>query len=219
MYTQLIIFTALTSSFLTPSNNLNSDTETDFLGKQEIGQTAMLSFSLSTLPSDIPPPQKELFIMPPPPEPEIYFEPISLPIDTLLTEVTVVAPYRDDICGCVPNYPDPIAIAIEDIEEVELSEQDLLPEPVYVDPYIFTSRVYPNPANAFTTVELETEQDGQFQINVYNISGAKVMQVYEGMLYAGRQQFRIELNDLSTGLYLIQVRSEKHAETFKIQKL
>mgnify|MGYP000362622414 CR=1 FL=1 len=125
--------------------------------------------------------------------------------------------YIPDACGCNPFYREPIRIE-------ELAEY--IPEPIdtlwseqeLIDPYIFESKVYPNPTINEATVEINIDNEDAFIIEIFNMNGQLIKQLHNGVLDHGRQAFNIELYDYPTGLYIIQIASSSQTETLKLQK-
>ena len=71
---------------------------------------------------------------------------------------------------------------------------------------------YPNPFNPETNIKYSVPNDGNIQIEVYNILGKKVRTLFEGQQTAGTYQVRWDARDdygstLSSGVYLITLRS------------
>ncbi|NOQ72407.1 MAG: T9SS type A sorting domain-containing protein [Crocinitomix sp.] len=133
--------------------------------------------------------------------------------DTLETDIIVVTDIHE--CRCISNYH-PIRL-IEAFEEEEV--YSILPEPIEIDPSIFEAKLYPNPAIDFSNLELNIEMENKFEINLYDLSGQLVQNVYSGFLDSGRQKFDIDLYDLVTGMYIVHVSSAQQNETLKIQKI
>ncbi len=75
-------------------------------------------------------------------------------------------------------------------------------------PKDFSLSVYPNPFNPTTKVRLNNSVAGKYQIRVYNLLGEKVMLLFNDYLEIGNHQFELRMNDLPTGIYLVNVRSE-----------
>ena len=150
-------------------------------------------------------PEKEVYEI-------IYYREEPKPV--VVTAEEIYEPYR---CGCAPAPFDPILIR-EYIED-EIDTTSILPEPLYIDPYFFEARAYPNPAQNFTSVELNIERDEYFEIKIYNMNGQLVEFIYNGTLFAGREKFEVDLQYLTAGLYFIQIVSKTQTETLKVQKV
>lgn len=109
---------------------------------------------------------------------------------------------------------------ITKIEEVEIEEEEsLLSEQIFVDPYIFEAKAYPNPTRDNATIELDIEISGNFTIQLFDLNGRLVEQIYDGHLDSGRQIFNTDLYDYMPGLYFISIQSLFQQETLKLQKI
>lgn len=64
---------------------------------------------------------------------------------------------------------------------------------------------YPNPFNQQFTFDLDSDEAGFYQINLIDITGKSVMEIYEGYNEGLSQSFKINSKELSPGIYLIKV--------------
>lgn len=95
----------------------------------------------------------------------------------------------------------------------------ILPDPINTDARIFEATAYPNPTQGFTTIALDIEQEGQFDILLYNMNGQLVKNIHSGILSEGRKQFEFDLTDKNSGMYIVKVISKGQNETLKISKV
>ena len=98
-------------------------------------------------------------------------------------------------------------------------KESILSQQVLVDPRIFEATAYPNPTQSQSTIALDIDQEGQFEIRMYNLNGQLVQNIHSGILLEGRQQFEVNMNDLNSGMYIVKIISQGQDETLKIQKL
>lgn len=112
-----------------------------------------------------------------------------------------------------PTYLEYVEPVIDSTEESILSPQ------TNEDSRIFEATAYPNPTQTNSTIALDIEQEGQFDIRLYNLNGQLIQNVHSGILLEGRQQFDLEMSDLNSGMYIIKVISQGQDETLKIQKV
>ena len=89
-------------------------------------------------------------------------------------------------------------------------------EHIFVDPYEFEAKAYPNPTRGETTVELDVDFSGNYSIQLFDMNGRIVQQIYDGHLDAGRQIFNTDLYDQMPGLYFISIQSLFQQETYKL---
>ncbi|EKB43266.1 Por secretion system C-terminal sorting domain protein [Solibacillus isronensis B3W22] len=78
---------------------------------------------------------------------------------------------------------------------------------------------YPVPFSNKLTLEFYIEQEGNFQVNLYDMGGKLVKQLKTGTSLAGEMQ-RVEVNGLGLhdGMYLVSVMSGKEKQTIRIIK-
>lgn len=71
---------------------------------------------------------------------------------------------------------------------------------------------YPNPFNGITTIEFSLDSEQQTDINIYDVTGKKIVQLYSGSLSSGIHEFRWDGTNsqnqlLSSGLYFFRLVS------------
>ncbi|MGB1217199.1 MAG: T9SS type A sorting domain-containing protein, partial [Saprospiraceae bacterium] len=76
--------------------------------------------------------------------------------------------------------------------------------------------VYPNPTVDYTMLDFTLEEKAKVNVSIYNNLGQLIVNNNLGELYEGMFQKRIELNNLPTGNYLIQLRINDSFSTKKI---
>jgi agmatine deiminase len=69
------------------------------------------------------------------------------------------------------------------------------------------ARVFPNPANAITCIELNLSQTVDAQAYLTDISGRKVMDIFKGTLMPSQNKLFLDASQLSSGMYHIQVQT------------
>ena len=69
--------------------------------------------------------------------------------------------------------------------------------------------VYPNPFNPTTSFDLSVPEDGFVSIQVYNVLGQLVATIYEGNLNASTHSFNWNADNVSSGMYFLEVESDK----------
>lgn len=88
-------------------------------------------------------------------------------------------------------------------------------------PVAFDLRIAPNPFNPVTTVSLELPNRAQVKVEVFDIRGARVRQLLDRSLAAGRHELRFDGTDqagrrLASGVYLARVRVDGHEHLRKL---
>ncbi|MCC5919005.1 MAG: T9SS type A sorting domain-containing protein, partial [Cryomorphaceae bacterium] len=83
----------------------------------------------------------------------------------------------------------------------------------------FSLEIAPNPTDDFQTLTLKTETSGKIHIEIYDLSGRMVRQVFSGEMAAGEQTFLADLRDLKSGTYLYRVAMGNEIYHLKAVKL
>jgi hypothetical protein len=78
---------------------------------------------------------------------------------------------------------------------------------------------YPNPFNPATTIVADIARATDTEIAVYDLLGRRVGEVFRGPLQPGRHEFRFDAARLSSGVYLVVLRSESGISTRRITLL
>jgi len=81
--------------------------------------------------------------------------------------------------------------------------------PHYVDNFSINN--YPNPFNPTTNITLNLEKDSNCEINIYNVKGQLIDQLYTGKLIKGSHTFEWNANNgknnISSGIYFYQFKT------------
>jgi hypothetical protein len=72
---------------------------------------------------------------------------------------------------------------------------------------------YPNPFSESATIQLYLSEPGKTDISIYDLSGRKILQVYQGTLPGGEHIMKINKQEITQGTYLLILRTVK--ETFR----
>jgi len=75
---------------------------------------------------------------------------------------------------------------------------------------------YPNPFNPITTIEYELKEDSNIEINIYNILGEKITQLFNSHKVKGRHTIDLNAIGLASGTYFYEIKSDTHS---KIKKM
>ncbi|MCI0514237.1 T9SS type A sorting domain-containing protein [candidate division KSB1 bacterium] len=75
---------------------------------------------------------------------------------------------------------------------------------------------YPNPFNASTQIGFSIPQREQISLKVYNLLGAEVRTIFEGVKPAGEYQVAFDGSRLPSGLYFYQLQAGQFAATHKL---
>jgi hypothetical protein len=63
------------------------------------------------------------------------------------------------------------------------------------------SQNYPNPFNAQTNIDINLDKDSRVELNVFDITGAKVTALVDGMMEAGSHSITWDAAEVSSGVY------------------
>ena len=73
-------------------------------------------------------------------------------------------------------------------------------------------RLYPNPAKDNLTIEFTGSSNGNVKVNVYNLSGQKVMNIVNPSV-KGLNTFKLNTSKLGTGFYIFEMESNGEDNT------
>jgi len=80
--------------------------------------------------------------------------------------------------------------------------------------------VYPNPFDAATSIEFISTEDMNAALDIFNISGQKVAEIYQGEMVAGQKYtFTFNSDMLPSGMYICRLLSDKGTKTVNIVKI
>ena len=75
---------------------------------------------------------------------------------------------------------------------------------------------YPNPFNPTTTIRFTLPKEGKVTAKVYNVTGQKVANLFDGILSAGENTILWKPSGLSGGVYFVTVASGNETRTAKV---
>lgn len=77
-------------------------------------------------------------------------------------------------------------------------------------------QIYPNPASAITVVPVTVARATPATLEVYDIFGKKVTQLFDGHLSKGETNFYLHADQLAKGTYLVVLKSAEGVQTRKL---
>jgi N-acetylneuraminic acid mutarotase len=112
--------------------------------------------------------------------------------------------YNDPV-STVEWYEGELYTAIEDIQNTILPGDHIL------------INGYPNPFNNSIRLEISIPENGDYVMDIYNITGQKVNTLYQGNLKKGYHSYRWQVDShISSGLYVMIVKSNKYFQKYKM---
>lgn len=81
------------------------------------------------------------------------------------------------------------------------------------------SQNYPNPFNPSTTIEFTIERYDNISLTIYNLLGQKVAELLNGDYYSGLYKVTFDASQLSSGIYIYQLKSTSNAIAKKMELL
>jgi Secretion system C-terminal sorting domain/Domain of unknown function (DUF4886) len=84
------------------------------------------------------------------------------------------------------------------------------------DPSTINLTCFPNPFNPSTGIRAQLTAGSKTKINIYDIAGRLVKELYNGYLEAGHHEFHWNASDVSAGVYIVSVQRGREVQTQKI---
>ena len=81
----------------------------------------------------------------------------------------------------------------------------------------YAIKAYPNPFNGKVTINIESEKDTKAELSIYNILG-KLVYTTKGNCVIGNNNFDLNTQKLSAGIYLVKVRIGQNETNIKMLK-
>lgn len=86
---------------------------------------------------------------------------------------------------------------------VDVKEESIIPGK-------YSIKVVPNPFNPTTNVMLNVTEAGKYKIEVYNVLGQKVNDLFNGELNTGNHSFNLNMLNEPSGVYIIEQNQEAY---------
>ncbi len=77
-------------------------------------------------------------------------------------------------------------------------------------------RIFPNPFNPSTNIQFTLSQNSAVQIEIHTTGGRRVYTLFQGNLAAGTHSLRWQPSGMSSGVYLVTIRTEQFNFTRKV---
>ncbi|NNF02265.1 MAG: T9SS type A sorting domain-containing protein [Bacteroidia bacterium] len=76
--------------------------------------------------------------------------------------------------------------------------------------------IFPNPASAITCIPVSFSDNVQFSLDLYDISGRFIKNIFSNMSGTGDQKYFIDASQLSSGVYSLHYRTDSQSEQSKL---
>lgn len=70
-------------------------------------------------------------------------------------------------------------------------------------PETFEVSLYPNPFNPETTISIQLETAGKIQLQIFDLNGRQIDNIYSGYAYVGSHEFKWRANNYPAGVYFL----------------
>lgn len=121
----------------------------------------------------------------------------------------------------VENFRYKIQFDGEDGNNIYIDDINLYPESWLNNPENSIENsisVYPNPTQTVSTINYFSVSNDEVNIELYNIVGEQVMNIFNGTVNTGNNQFEISMADLPKGVYVVKITDSKGIHTVKLIK-
>jgi hypothetical protein len=81
----------------------------------------------------------------------------------------------------------------------------------------FDASVYPNPASSYLSISYDMENTGEVRVEIFSITGQKMMSRVLGQRNSGPQVETIDLNGLDNGIYMLRMMAGDATHTSRIK--
>ena len=75
---------------------------------------------------------------------------------------------------------------------------------------------YPNPFNPVTNINYQVNETSNISINIYDINGKFVEELFNGYLNVGMHSIEWNASDIASGTYILQINNENYMSTQKL---
>ncbi len=120
------------------------------------------------------------------------------------------------------SYESPIGTVCNPIDTASLSQIFQVIDDIGMEEVKWRNRtdfkLYPNPSSGQQQINLYIQVPVPLQINLHNLSGKKVIEVFNGPSAQGQQEFEVDLSHLPQGLYFYHIRVGEEWQYLKTVK-
>ena len=81
-------------------------------------------------------------------------------------------------------------------------------EDIFIPYNLSLEQNYPNPFNPLTTIHFTLQQSENVILNIHDLNGRRVKQVFSGHLEAGTHNMLLDASDMASGIYLYTLHTK-----------
>jgi hypothetical protein len=68
--------------------------------------------------------------------------------------------------------------------------------------------LFPNPSKGLSTISFSNDQNQSIAIDLIDLQGKKILNIVNRMVEVGNHDIELDVNNLQSGIYLVQVKTE-----------
>ena len=106
-----------------------------------------------------------------------------------------------------------IVISNENVSLLKITKQEALPTSYNLE------QNYPNPFNPSTTIKFSLPEAANVTLRIYNALGQKITELVNAKLEAGRYSYQWDAGNVTTGMYIYELRTDKFVSAKKMMLL
>jgi hypothetical protein len=80
----------------------------------------------------------------------------------------------------------------------------------------FIINIFPNPSNSVSYLNVNLKTASKTEISVFNQTGQKITEIYNGELAAGKNSFEMNTSEFESGIYFVNVKYTDNYKTIKL---
>jgi len=84
------------------------------------------------------------------------------------------------------------------------------------EPADLSLQVYPNPVSVSTIVSFSLEHAQKVSLSIFDMSGRFVAALADKIFEEGENEFSLNVENMSNGIYFLQFQSEENSEMIKL---
>ncbi len=116
---------------------------------------------------------------------------------------------EDPNTNVIPGF-ETVLLSFSEGEPVSANDSDQVPQNFAIH------SVYPNPFNPSTTVNFSLENAASVRLDLYSVTGQRVLSIHDGFLNAGNHHLSVDAGNLSSGIYILLLSSGQQTESKRI---